>query len=527
MTSVTEPYLDAGDFKDDDFARSLDSVLGLDDDIEMNDANIFDELFQEPIQGIPFPEDTTDPYAEVQTTPVVTPVVTPMKKDLKPQELDQKPKAKSKAAGSKKKNGKQEEEDGLPPKPKKSLSAYNIFFKTQRQLLLETLPVRGVKPRRSHGKIGFAEMARTIAGRWKSITDDEKIEFEKLAAADAERYDRELAAWKKETGYVEPPPQPKKSRAKKAAKKATMTKSPAPTEVTVEAPKESETEMEISVETIDSLLSLEVGLEDNAPQKKPSKFQPIEPAPSGTPASAPVVSPVTVVDSDAESAAASPEKMDKITIKKSEGKKAEKKVTKKKTAAKADKKGKNGKVSKKQSKKDKIQRALSAYNIFFRTERQKILDNTPAPEYKPRRSHGKMGFAEMARTIAGRWKAITPEEKMHFEHLSALDAERYERDVAAAKKAEEAKKEAAAKEALLVATKDVSDAQPATISPPSSPSKIVKVVSMGSVNDGRVSPMSQSSEISTATPAEAKSSTTVENKSGSIAMFLRKQLCRA
>lgn len=82
-------------------------------------------------------------------------------------------------------------------KPKRPLSAYNIFFKLQRKQLIEVLPVRAKgKPRRSHGKIGFAEMARTIAFKWKRITPQEKAVFQKLAAADKKRYTEEMKEWK-------------------------------------------------------------------------------------------------------------------------------------------------------------------------------------------------------------------------------------------------------------------------------------------------------------------------------------------
>jgi HMG (high mobility group) box len=77
------------------------------------------------------------------------------------------------------------------------LSAYNIFFKIQRQQLIEVLPVRAKgKPRRSHGKIGFADMARTIAFKWKQITTHDKAVFQRLAAADKRRYTEEMKQWK-------------------------------------------------------------------------------------------------------------------------------------------------------------------------------------------------------------------------------------------------------------------------------------------------------------------------------------------
>ncbi|EEC49814.1 predicted protein [Phaeodactylum tricornutum CCAP 1055/1] len=83
------------------------------------------------------------------------------------------------------------------PKPKRPLSAYNFFFKRERQDILRNTPVRPQgKPRRSHGKIGFADLARTIAARWKGADHAVKDHFENMAKMDKDRYARELEDWK-------------------------------------------------------------------------------------------------------------------------------------------------------------------------------------------------------------------------------------------------------------------------------------------------------------------------------------------
>ena len=65
--------------------------------------------------------------------------------------------------------------------------------------MLETLPVRAQgKPRHSHGKINFAELARNIAAKWKTLSDDEKAPFEAEAAVEKDRYTAEVKAWKKD-----------------------------------------------------------------------------------------------------------------------------------------------------------------------------------------------------------------------------------------------------------------------------------------------------------------------------------------
>merc|ERR1712226_1266546 len=84
-------------------------------------------------------------------------------------------------------------------KPRRPLSAYNFFFKEERQnILKQTANVPGkMKPARSHGKIGFASLARTVAKKWKTIDPSERKRFEQLAAKEKQRFIKEKQAWKK------------------------------------------------------------------------------------------------------------------------------------------------------------------------------------------------------------------------------------------------------------------------------------------------------------------------------------------
>jgi hypothetical protein len=82
-------------------------------------------------------------------------------------------------------------------KPKRALTSYNLFFRHQRHVLLANLPVRDTgKPKRSHGKIGFADMGRLIGSQWRALDDSNRAPFAHRAAADKERYRRETAAFK-------------------------------------------------------------------------------------------------------------------------------------------------------------------------------------------------------------------------------------------------------------------------------------------------------------------------------------------
>jgi hypothetical protein len=50
--------------------------------------------------------------------------------------------------------------------------------------------------RKTHGKVGFAEMARLIGSKWKNLPSEPKKEFEDRAGKEKKRYATELAAWK-------------------------------------------------------------------------------------------------------------------------------------------------------------------------------------------------------------------------------------------------------------------------------------------------------------------------------------------
>mmetsp|Transcript_19307 Transcript_19307/g.41532 ORF Transcript_19307/g.41532 Transcript_19307/m.41532 type:complete len:228 (+) Transcript_19307:126-809(+) len=90
-------------------------------------------------------------------------------------------------------------------KPKRSLSAYNLFFQSERKNLLKSLPPRQgkKKPRNSHGKMGFAEMARCVSAKWKKLTPEEKKPFQELAAMDTKRYQSEMTLWKQSQSNLE------------------------------------------------------------------------------------------------------------------------------------------------------------------------------------------------------------------------------------------------------------------------------------------------------------------------------------
>jgi hypothetical protein len=88
-------------------------------------------------------------------------------------------------------------------KPKRPLSAYNIFFKEERQRILQSIPDEQAVPstdkrkrkKTPHGKIGFQDLARMIGKRWNELNNEELEYYRGRAFEDSERYKCELAEY--------------------------------------------------------------------------------------------------------------------------------------------------------------------------------------------------------------------------------------------------------------------------------------------------------------------------------------------
>ena len=94
-------------------------------------------------------------------------------------------------------------------KPKRPLSAYNYFFKMERQRILKYVqrtpedvfdePVVDEEEEKrlwtGTKKVSFEEMGKIIGKRWKNMASEELEKYTTLAAGDAERYKKEIKEW--------------------------------------------------------------------------------------------------------------------------------------------------------------------------------------------------------------------------------------------------------------------------------------------------------------------------------------------
>ena len=78
-------------------------------------------------------------------------------------------------------------------RPRRPLSAYNLFFKDERKQILESENTCRSTP-------GFESVAKTIGGRWKLISDERRAHYKALADADLQRYVNEVKVYEEMTG---------------------------------------------------------------------------------------------------------------------------------------------------------------------------------------------------------------------------------------------------------------------------------------------------------------------------------------
>jgi len=84
-------------------------------------------------------------------------------------------------------------------RPKRALTAYNLFFKDQREQILADLRQQGDPDNARHesstdrASIGFEEMGKRIAVKWKKLDSSMRRSYETRAKAEKQKYNAELA----------------------------------------------------------------------------------------------------------------------------------------------------------------------------------------------------------------------------------------------------------------------------------------------------------------------------------------------
>ena len=87
--------------------------------------------------------------------------------------------------------------------PKRPLSAYNLFFKDEREKLLNRGKTGVGDDASDAGKkkpsgIGFANLAKTIAAKWNELAPDLRAPYEEIASKEKAKYDEAVAKWRVE-----------------------------------------------------------------------------------------------------------------------------------------------------------------------------------------------------------------------------------------------------------------------------------------------------------------------------------------
>lgn len=94
-------------------------------------------------------------------------------------------------------------------------------------------------------------------------------------------------------------------------------------------------------------------------------------------------------------------------------------------------------------------RALSAYNFFFRDERERLLyggelcldsakcnalltqhwSRDRTQKRRHRKTHGKIPFTELSKIVSRKWKGLDDQQKNFYRRVSSLDWERYQKEL--------------------------------------------------------------------------------------------------
>ena len=249
--------------------------------------------------------------------------------------------------------------NSAPTPPKRSCSPYLFFVKDERPKVVE-----------EHSDFSFVEITQEVARRWKAASKREREKYEKLAAADKERYQAEVAEFREK--YPEMPlTKPSKQKAPPAPKAPKKARS-AYVFFTKEArPRLSQANPDMAFGELTKLVAEEWG---NISKKDLAKYQ-------------------KMADEDKKRYAEEMEAFNK------EHPEAERR--------------------RKRRRKDAPTKPRSAYVFYTKEKRSVLAEKFPDLE-----------FGELTRKVAEKWNALSTAGKAKYEKMAEKDKARYEEEMA-------------------------------------------------------------------------------------------------
>ena len=196
----------------------FDDMVGIDPALAAIDAaGSDDDGFEEEDEDFEASESDSDgDDSEVEDAPETVPESKPKKEKKEKKETTSEKATKQPAAQEE--DGKKKRKKKDPNAPKKALSAFILFSNAKRAEV--TAELKAANPDMK----GVAEVGKKLGEMWKALSDAEKEPFNKMAAADKERYAKAMEVYTPPEGSDEPEPKKgKKAKAKKdpnAPKKA-------------------------------------------------------------------------------------------------------------------------------------------------------------------------------------------------------------------------------------------------------------------------------------------------------------------
>lgn len=85
-----------------------------------------------------------------------------------------------------------------PEKPRKCLTAFNLFFRDERDKVVNAIKAAGgVKKIQGSGKTFVTQMARMISAKWKATSEYDRCYYKLLETEDRHRFEAEMKVWRR------------------------------------------------------------------------------------------------------------------------------------------------------------------------------------------------------------------------------------------------------------------------------------------------------------------------------------------